>query len=329
MATIESLAISDSAKEKLASLGVDNSSQLAGLLEVSSEPISSFLGITRQDLVSALPPEDVSFSAASDRPSFSFGVRLDAIPRELLAFSVSTARSRDLPESVNLIGEMSEIRDQEQRGTCVAFATIAIFEHLHGLQEDFSEQFQYWNCKRQDGIENEAGTWIGVSVPALNESGCCREATWPYVASDVPGNEGQGPATNEAIDEASGFSGREHVQLSPTSVKDIKAALADGHPVAFSVPLFQSIYSPDTTRSGVINNPVPREREVGGHAMVLVGYRDDKSAGLGGGRFFVRNSWGSQNWAYDSVIDGNSTPGYGTIPYSYIARYGSEAYHLQ
>lgn len=59
--------------------------------------------------------------------------------------------------------------------------------------------------------------------------------------------------------------------------------------------------------------------------MCLVGYEDlAQEEELGGGKFILRNSWGTTTWAYQSAY----SPGYGTIPYAYIARYGQEAYSI-
>jgi C1A family cysteine protease len=49
--------------------------------------------------------------------------------------------------------------------------------------------------------------------------------------------------------------------------------------------------------------PKPKEKAMGGHAVVGVGY-DDKTK-----RFIVRNSWG-ENWG---------KKGYFTMPYDYVA----------
>lgn len=81
----------------------------------------------------------------------------------------------------------------------------------------------------------------------------------------------------------------------------------------------------EVTRTGEILNPIPGEQEVGGHAMCFVGYEDiPGEPDLGGGKFYLRNSWDSY-WATHPVL---ATPGYGTIPYSYIARFGAEAYSI-
>jgi hypothetical protein len=56
-----------------------------------------------------------------------------------------------------------------------------------------------------------------------------------------------------------------------------------------------------------------------GHAVCLIGYQDNAQY-PGGGYFIVRNSWGL-DWASQSPYG----PGYGTIPYQYIASENWEA----
>ena len=62
--------------------------------------------------------------------------------------------------------------------------------------------------------------------------------------------------------------------------------------------------------------PAPSATALGRHAVLVVGYRDGE--GEGGGRFVVRNSWGS-DWADD---------GYGYLPYEYVGLHGLVAWDL-
>ncbi len=109
-------------------------------------------------------------------------------------------------------------------------------------------------------------------------------------------------------------------------MQDLKNELARRRCVAFDVPVFNSWYqNPEVTRTAHIALPIHGESAVGGHAMCLVGYEDmPGEEDLGGGRFYLRNSWGNA-WATQSSL---SVAGYGTIPYAYIARYGQEAYSI-
>ena len=109
--------------------------------------------------------------------------------------------------------------------------------------------------------------------------------------------------------------------MSPRSVASYKNHMSLQRPVTLSIPVYNSWYlSAETRRSGRITMRVGREVAEGGHAVCLVGYQDSASS-PGGGYFIVRNSWGT-GWAYASPYG----PGYGTIPYQYIANEASEAF---
>lgn len=111
--------------------------------------------------------------------------------------------------------------------------------------------------------------------------------------------------------------------VSTNSVPAYKAQLAQQRPVGLSIPVYDSWYrSEEARRSGRITMRVGNEPQVGGHAVLLVGYQDEKAT-PGGGFFLVRNHWSTQ-WAYQSSYG----PGYGVIPYAYIQNYAWEAFTL-
>ena len=65
-------------------------------------------------------------------------------------------------------------------------------------------------------------------------------------------------------------------------------ALAAGYPVIMGFLVYSSFMSSGVARSGLMPYPNSRrERLLGGHAVLLVGY-DNKT-----GRFIARNSWGN------------------------------------
>lgn len=313
--------------ERLNTLGVDTLESLVAMAQSARPELEAFLGAKIDSLVAALPMSATAIPQKAlesiREANFPLGVALDKIPRSPVAPPMIPSAAA---ATVDLIPQMPPIRNQHRRGTCVAFASLAAYEHFlgtHGAMQDLAEQFLYWNCKANDGIPNDAGTWVGIAFPLLKRDGCCLERTWSYVPDPIPGNEGQGPAPGGAQIEALAFRLANFQNLAPTSVPDIKAALASSRCVAFSIPVFNSWYgSSEVAYSGDITLPVPGEVRVGGHAMCLVGYIDDATnPGTGGGRFLLRNSWGLV-WGAGSPHG----PGYGTIPYSYIARFCTEAY---
>ncbi|MBZ5726650.1 MAG: C1 family peptidase [Acidobacteriia bacterium] len=318
--------------ERLQSLGYRNTDQVVGAAKAAGDSLARYLkldGKALEALMRSIPrrPQPKGIQAPALRKG-ALGVRLDRVPRPRRALMMSAIAATPLPPMVNRIAEMRPVRDQAERGTCVAHAATAAAEHYWRSQNqvvDLSRQFLYWDCKQHDGHPDEEGTWIGVAMPQLQSDGCCLEAAWPYVTTQGA-SEGQGPAPDGATAAAAPYKIPSFRQLAPASLLDIKGELARGRCVAFSIPVYNSWYQNDeVARTGEIVNPIPGEEDVGGHAMCFVGYQDIAGEpDLGGGKFYLRNSWDSY-WATESVL---GQPGYGTIPYSYIARFGSEAYSI-
>ncbi|MFM0478764.1 C1 family peptidase [Paraburkholderia strydomiana] len=319
---------------KLTTLGYTQLNQLEGLLRASPDALAKYLGASPEDLtqlVNSLSPTGPSAMPAGVTHAMPLGARLTGIAPPMTAMMRPPGLAASLPPTVNMIDQMQPIRDQGQRGTCVAHACTAVAEHyfrmLNGSTIDLSRQFLYCDCKRNDGDLNGPGTWISVAMKCLTTDGCCLEATWPYDPDIIPGDESQGPPPDGASAEAANYVVSSFRQLPPTSLPDIKGELAAGRCVAFSIPVFKSWYekNPAVQGSGAITNPIPGETTTEGHAMCFVGYEDDPTdVANGGGHFIIRNSWDSY-WATNSVV---GVTGYGTIPYSYINAYCAEAYSL-
>jgi hypothetical protein len=227
--------------------------------------------------------------------------------------------------SADLLDQLSELRSQGSRGTCVAHATLAVREQLEiaaGAPKNInlSEQFVYWWCKAHDGIPTTSGTYVAVAMRCLRELGAPLEEMWPYVSEPVGPDEGQGPPPSGCANGDSALRTSRTIELNPSDIAGIKTCLAEGRAVAFSVPVFDSwYYSAASRRWGKITPPLSGEAEDGGHAMTLVGYQDDPAA-PGGGYFLVRNSW--QPWAFDGVWQ----EGYGAIPYAHISRHANAVF---
>lgn len=218
------------------------------------------------------------------------------------------------------------IRNQGERGTCVAFAGCALLEcalNADGQANDHSEQFLYWMAKQHDGIPNDAGTYLEVAVPLMVQYGVCLESDWVYNPQPIPGNESQGPPPAGAEAAALRYKADAFEQMNNRSPAAIRESLDAGRAVAVSVPVYDNWYSNPSTRTvGTIPMPLPNSVLRGGHAMCAIGYDYDDDF-TGGGYFILRNSWG-EGWASMSPI----APGYGAIPFAYIENYGWETFRL-
>ena len=318
-------------REALKALGYTSYEQFAYAAQVAAPELASYLGVGSLDnLISQISVAAATISAdvleTISTANYTLGVAIDDIPRLTAAPSLSVAPLTDA--GVNLISKLPAVRHQQQRGTCVAHAALGVYEHYlmtEGSYHDLSEQFLYWNCKQSDGIPQTKGTYLGIAFPLLNRDGCCPESHWPYEPLPVAGNEGQGPPPGGTQLIALSFRLPAFKALAPTSVDDIKGELARERCVAFSIPVFNSWYRNTwVAATGEIVMPIPGEVRAGGHAMCLVGYENmPNSPEFGGGRFIVRNSWG-KDWGINSPYGS----GYGTIPYAYLARFGTEAYSI-
>jgi hypothetical protein len=324
---------------QLKALWVESPEELLAMLAAvgSENAVTSSAALTgpaRSLALQLVPPAQLS-RLTSGRPGGTLGCRLP--PEQVEQYQregrlgarrtqpPSGFADRRLPTSVRLMDQLFPVRDQGQRGTCVAFATVALREQLAGRQVEFSEQFLYWACKELDGIDGP-GTYLRTAMSAMGEFGCCLAPTWPYEPQAVGGDETRGKASAAARQEALQYRMPDCRVVEPTLVLQYKQVLAGdgsvrGMPVVVGVLVFNSWYrSPETHRTGKITLPLPGEQPVSGHAMCIVGYVDDLDV-PGGGYFITRNSWGL-DWAADSP----EAPGHALLPYAYVEMCANEAF---
>ena len=308
-------------REALKKLGFISVEQVLSASKVVKSKLDNYLKTDVRQMFASVPqPVIPQLPMKAQIAEYRFGVRLErpvtaVMPRLDLAGAQYTPLTRTAPApsagplgstpDVNLISEMPPVRDQGNRGTCVAHAAVAAMEHYltRAGAIDLSEQFLYWNCKNHDGRPQSPGTLLAVAMPLLFTDGCCLETVWPYNPNPVPGNEGQGPPPAPAAADAATRKAPAANQLSPQSVSAIKNGLAAGRCVAVSVVVYDYCWTtPEIRSSGSVTMPFPGDTSNEGHAICLVGYDDSKQL------FTFRNSWG------DSWGDA----GYGYLPYAYV-----------
>lgn len=228
----------------------------------------------------------------------------------------------NVTKGVHLISkysEMGSVFDQGERGTCVANACCSLLDYKS--RQSSSRQFLYHQCKMVDGIKNEEGTYISTALKLLQKKeiadfGTVPEKVWQY-ETVLGSTTHHGPPPENAY-QTNRFAAVGQL-VSPRRsrlVEDIKYLLnysSNGkeNPVVIGIRLFESFFSYETKRTGWVTLPFPGEMEVGGHAMIVVGYDDHKNC------FLVRNSWG-KNWAYDNL---GGYKGHAWIPYQYLRKY--------
>lgn len=285
---------------------------LAVALGMSEDEVKALAETVRNTL-----PADTPFAIPADIEAGA-GLIMDGVP-EIDASSFAAVV--ELPDTVEPLTKEKGIPDpqnQGKRNTCVAFSLASMMQILSDDPTDLSEQFLYYLCKQKDGIPGDVGTNPALAIQLLRDEGICTEPTWPYHAEIDKAAAGGPPPPPEAYTEAKRRRITGFTQLpakGSAGVSQIQSQLAQGKPVMIGMPIYEHwTGSTQGTLLGRLRFPLPGERQAGGHAMCVVGYRTDASA-PGGGYFIVRNSWGTA-WGSDNS-DG---PGYCHMPYLLVAR---------
>jgi len=217
-------------------------------------------------------------------------------------FKFKVTRPVELPSSVDLRELCPPVYDQGELGSCTANALGAAFQFGQKKQQkpDFipSRLFIYYNERVIEGTVNEdAGAMIRDGIKTMVKEGVCPETMWPYKTWKF-----KKQPTPECYVTALENQVLEYLRITPHSLYEVKHALYEGHPISFGFMIFESMMSDHVAKHGVVPVPSKRETPMGGHAVLAVGYDDDKKALL------VRNSWGSQ-WGID---------GYFWLPYEFV-----------
>jgi C1A family cysteine protease len=207
-----------------------------------------------------------------------------------------------LPRRADLRKQCPAVYDQGQLGSCTANAIGAALEFDQIRQKQRrpftpSRLFIYFNERKMEGtIESDSGAQIRDGVKSVAQEGACKEKTWPYEIDKF-----REPPPKKGYDEAEKHQAIRYLRLTQT-LNQLKGCLADGYPFVFGFVVYESFESQEVAKSGHAQLPRAREKQMGGHAVLAVGYDEANQW------FIVRNSWGT-SWGMR---------GYFTLPYPYL-----------
>ncbi len=216
-----------------------------------------------------------------------------AAPRPLL---------KKIPPKINLTSQCPPVYDQGQLGSCTANAIGGAFEFGLKKQNPLldlmpSRLFIYYNERViEHTVNSDSGAMIKDGIKSVNKQGVCPEKLLPYDITrfaDKPSDQCYAEALKHQV--------LSYSRVSRT-LAQMKGCLASGYPFVFGFTVYESFESASVAKTGKVNMPKVKEQQVGGHAVMAVGYDDTTK------RFIVRNSWG----------EGWGLKGYFTMPYEYL-----------
>jgi len=218
-------------------------------------------------------------------------------------YAAPVAHLKKLPPKVDLRSKCpTVIYDQGQLGSCTgnAIACAIQFDRLKQKRKpDFipSRLFIYYNERDMEGtIASDSGAQIRDGIKSVAKLGDCPETEWPYNIAKFS-TKPSATCYHDAIKYKAVL-----YQRVMQSLNQMKGCLASGYPFVFGFSVYESFESDAVAKTGVAPMPASSEKQLGGHAVLAVGY-DDKQQ-----RFIVRNSWG-RSWGIG---------GYFTMPYAYL-----------
>ena len=236
--------------------------------------------------------EDHTFNKPADKKvkprtlddKFSFQWKPDKLDTRDYKYTVTPKAS---PNIVDLRAFCSPIENQGSLGSCTGQAIAGAIELLNKRNRkptDVSRLFIYYYERLLLGTVNyDSGAYIRDGIKATNHYGASLESYWPYDIRKFrqePISEAKTDALNRKVtryERVNDFNG-------------CVDALSNGYPVIMGFRVYDSFMSKNVARTGIMPYPnTKRERLLGGHAVLLVGYNKAKKV------FIVRNSWGT-NW---------------------------------
>ena len=192
--------------------------------------------------------------------------------------------------------------DQGDLGSCTANA-IANAHRFDQMKEaskaNFlpSRLFIYYNERSMEGtVNSDAGAQIRDGVKSIAQLGVCPETEWPYditkFAKKPLAKAYKDALKNQALT----------YQRVVQDLTQLKGCLASGYPFVFGFTVYESFESAQVAKDGLMPLPQAKEKCLGGHAVLAVGYDDATQ------RVTVMNSWNT-TWG---------DKGFFYMPYAYI-----------
>ena len=213
-----------------------------------------------------------------------------------------------LNNSVDLSDYCSPIENQGDIGSCTAHAGVGLIEYYENRAFrhfiNASRIFLYKTTRNLLGWNGDTGAWLRTTMQAMILFGVPPERYLPYVESKYDEEP-----SSFCYSFASNYQTLSYYRLDSHNISGsrllnrIKKFLHAGYPSMFGFTIYN--FGND---KGELKFPGPDDPVQGGHAVIAIGYDDNRKIDKDKGALKIRNSWG-KDWG---------EAGYGWLPYKYI-----------
>ncbi len=219
--------------------------------------------------------------------------------------------------SVDHRPQMTPVKDQGPRGTCVAFASNAALEPFPSIPDDLSEQYTNDLFMRKESRPACEDGIVTIKAAGYLSDGTVAEAMWGYTNAP-PACDGTAPAATNAATKYKITASQQIDDNGPNgaSIKNpsyLESILRTGKNIVLGTHVAWDGSKAGGILDVVINSGTGQPAASrGGHAMVIVGYNASQDY------FIVKNSWGT----------GYGHGGYLYLSYDYIRTYAKYGYYI-
>lgn len=254
---------------------------------------------------------------AQQKFDFGLGVKIDEAGYNKVKLAhTSRGDFKALPRKISLKKYCPVPGNQGKTGTCVAWSSTYgartiiyamennITDKQQITRQAFSPSFVYNQIREKGDNSCKSGTYVYDAMNLLKKEGTIPLKDFAFDCSHNPNTKDKTRAGKYRIKDFH----RLFFSDAKNKVEVVKKSLAAGNPVVVAIKVgFTFSYA-----KKVYKDPAPPNANRGGHAMVVVGYDDDKQA------FEIMNSWGTK-WGNDGFID---------YHYASFQKYCAQAYEM-
>lgn len=253
-------------------------------------------------------------------PGFGYGWKPDKPDFRDRMFSAVAERvdTAKLPVKKIIANSPNTPYNQLQLGSCTGQSIAGHFEYLlmkQGLKVfKPSALFIYYQERMIEGtVNSDAGAEIRDGIKSIGTKGVCEEEDWPYDGRPEDENKRFRVRPNSKAYANALLNRAIDYQRVRQTLPQMKACLAADWVISGGFSVYESFEDAKVANDGLVPMPESGEQMLGGHAILIKGYDDNKKIFPSSlGSFWVLNSW-DKDWGID---------GFFWIPYEFFSNSG-------